>query len=124
MPPHSRLCHFKDGITKITNGTGGEAKEMVKTFVPLIAGSQPAKVVAVVRSLVDFLYRAHRPQLHEEDLAALERNLAEFHSWKDIFRSAGLFETKALFKGHTQNTHVTTLCTLHPCARYDRRLQY
>lgn len=99
MPPHSGLRYFGDGISKIKKGPGGENKEVGKTFVPIMAGSRPAEVVGAARALMDFLYRAHRPQLHEGDLEALESDLEEFHDYKDIFRSAGLLQTKKLFNG-------------------------
>lgn len=99
IPSHSGLRHFQDGISKIKRGTGGEKKEIGKSFVPLIAGSRPAEVVGAARALMDFLYRAHRPQLHEQDLEALESDLQEFHDYKDILRSAGLLKTEKLFNG-------------------------
>lgn len=99
MPQHSGLRYFKEGVSKIKNGTGGEAKEMGKVFVPLVAGNRPAEIVGAARALMDFIYRAHLPQLHEGDLAALESDLAEFHDYKDIFRSAELLKSKKLFNG-------------------------
>lgn len=99
VPPLSGLRHFNDGISVLKMETGDEARAMERSFVPLLAGSQPADMVGASRCIVDFLYRAHRPQLSETDLAALEADLKEFHDYKEIFRSAEMLTTRDGFKG-------------------------
>lgn len=79
VPPLSGLRHFDDGISILSMETGAEARAIERTFIPVMAGSQPAEVVGAARCIMDFLYRAHRPQLNENDLVALEMDLSEFH---------------------------------------------
>lgn len=99
VPRLSGLRHFDDGVSVLSMETGDEAKAMEKVFVPLMAGTRPAEVVGAARCLMDFLYRAHRPQLDENDLAALESDWQEFHDYKDIFETAGLLNTARMFNG-------------------------
>lgn len=99
VPPLSGLRHFDDGISILSMETGAEARAIERTFIPVMAGSQPAEVVGAARCIMDFLYRAHRPQLNENDLVALEMDLSEFHDYKPIFESEGLLNTRAMFNG-------------------------
>ncbi|KAG9088545.1 hypothetical protein FRC06_001978, partial [Ceratobasidium sp. 370] len=85
MPRFSNLRHFSQGISPLSQWTGKEAKALGSVFVPIIADCGQGKVVTAARSLVDFMYRAHKPELSDDDLQAMERNLEDFHDAKYIF---------------------------------------
>ncbi|KAG8731968.1 hypothetical protein FRC10_001321 [Ceratobasidium sp. 414] len=95
MPRFSGIRHFKTGISSFfkSHWMGTESKAVAKVFLPLVAGSQPSEVVGAARCLMDFLYRARLPQLDDDDLDALETDLAEFHALKDIFVTKGGLNT-------------------------------
>ncbi|KAG8683043.1 hypothetical protein FRC09_016338 [Ceratobasidium sp. 395] len=61
--------------------------------------SQPAEAVGATRCITDFMYRAHLPQLDEDDLEAMDADLAEFHELKHIFVSKGGLTTEHGWNG-------------------------
>ncbi|KAG9081854.1 hypothetical protein FRC06_005364, partial [Ceratobasidium sp. 370] len=91
MPWFSGIRHFKTGISSFINSqwTGTESKAVAKVFLPMIAGSQPPEAVAATRCIMDFMYRAHLPQLDDNDLNKLDADLAQFHELKGIFVTHG-----------------------------------
>ncbi|KAG8729886.1 hypothetical protein FRC10_003320, partial [Ceratobasidium sp. 414] len=91
MPRFPGIRHFKKGISSFISAqwTGTESKAVAKVFLPAIAGSQPPEAVAATRCIMDFMYRAHLPQLDDDDLERLDLDLARFHELKEIFVSDG-----------------------------------
>lgn len=86
MPPHHGLRHFHRGIMSIKQWTGREHKQMERVFIGAIAG-MPGKADAVqaARCLLDFIYRACYTSISEDELEKMEKDLATFHSLKDVF---------------------------------------
>ncbi|KAG8714243.1 hypothetical protein FRC09_017834 [Ceratobasidium sp. 395] len=101
MPRFPGLRHFKEGISRFFNGqwTGTESREAAKVFLPMVAGTQPTEAVRAARCIMDFAYRAHLPQLDDDDLDALESDLAEFHEHKDIFILEGALKSERGWNG-------------------------
>lgn len=93
------LRHFANGISVISQWTGNEAKQLGKTFLPVIAESKEGEAVSAARSLIDFMYRAHMPEMSDDDLEALDHDLAEFHSSKEVFGETGVLDTDDMFDG-------------------------
>ncbi|KAG9080488.1 hypothetical protein FRC06_006521 [Ceratobasidium sp. 370] len=85
MPRFQKLRHFARGITVISQWTGKEAKALASTFLSIVAGFEKPKVVTAVRSIVDFMYRAHKLEISEDDLAMMEEDLLEFNKVKNVF---------------------------------------
>ncbi|KAG8708775.1 hypothetical protein FRC09_001037 [Ceratobasidium sp. 395] len=87
MPRFPGIRHFKEGISRFftLQWTGTESREVAKVFLPMVAGTQLTRAVTAARCIMDFAYRAHLPQLDDEDLDAMESDLAEFHDSKDVF---------------------------------------
>ncbi|KAJ7897783.1 hypothetical protein B0H13DRAFT_2234369 [Mycena leptocephala] len=56
MPDHPGVCHFKHGISSVSQWTGSEHKEMEKVFLGLIAAGAHPDMVKAVRGLIDFAY--------------------------------------------------------------------
>ncbi|KAG8730654.1 hypothetical protein FRC10_002450 [Ceratobasidium sp. 414] len=86
------LHHFKRGISTVKQWTGHEAKEMMKTFVPLIAEdcSIHNDVAAFIRALLDFSYIAHTARLTKTELEELQGAHAEMHQLKGGLRLEAL----------------------------------
>lgn len=72
---------------------------MGSTFLPLIAGFKEAEAVGAARSIIDFMYRAHMPELSDDNLDALDNDLAEFHDLKEVFETSGVLQTADMFDG-------------------------
>ncbi|QRV77137.1 leucine-tRNA ligase [Ceratobasidium sp. AG-Ba] len=101
MPRFPGIRHFKTGISSFfkANWRGAESKAAGKILLPLVAESRPADAVRAARCLVDFMYRVHLPQLDDDDLAQLEKDLAEFHRVKDVFIAEGAIGTEEGYDG-------------------------
>ena len=80
------LQHFKKGISTISQWTGSKHKQMQCIFISLLTGAPNVSdwVMAVVWSLVDFIYFPQF-QLHsDKTLTSLQSCLDTFHQNKDI----------------------------------------
>ncbi|KII94473.1 hypothetical protein PLICRDRAFT_101774, partial [Plicaturopsis crispa FD-325 SS-3] len=84
MNKHKTVRQFKKGLSKITQWTGTEHKEMQKVFVGLLAGAVSTRVLRVVWALVDFIYLAQLQSHTDVTHAAMESCLDVFHSNKDV----------------------------------------
>ena len=85
MPGLTGLHHFKNGISRVTQWTGYEHKEMEQVFLGLIASNTDGRVVQVVSALLDFIYLASLHWHTSDSLTAMGRALDEFHTHKDAF---------------------------------------
>ncbi|KAG9125851.1 hypothetical protein FRC07_005943 [Ceratobasidium sp. 392] len=100
MPRFSNLCHFSEGISVLSQWTGKEAKALGSVFLPAMAGCAKGEAVAAARGIIDFMYRAHLPELSGDDLAAMDRDLETFHDARYVFvdeNKAGLLNSKGQF---------------------------
>ncbi|KZT42336.1 hypothetical protein SISSUDRAFT_980350 [Sistotremastrum suecicum HHB10207 ss-3] len=88
IPRHSTLRHFSKGISKVSQWTGRECKEMEKVLVPIVAGAR-TEVTVCARAFLDFIYYASFTQHSTESIDMLERSLRVFHDNKDIFEILG-----------------------------------
>ncbi|KAJ3487621.1 hypothetical protein NLI96_g3382 [Meripilus lineatus] len=89
MPRMLGLCHFKNGISGISQWMGAEHKEMEKVFLALIAGAANDRVVKAARALIDFIYLASLQSHTSDTLDALQKALDEFHAHKNAFIEFG-----------------------------------
>ncbi|KAI0674506.1 hypothetical protein C8Q78DRAFT_1067505 [Trametes maxima] len=62
------LRHFRHGISKISQWTGSEAKEVEKVLLGLLVGRVSSQALKAIRGLLDFVYYAQQhfdiPKLH------------------------------------------------------------
>ncbi|QRW09327.1 leucine-tRNA ligase [Ceratobasidium sp. AG-Ba] len=101
IPRFPGIRHFKTGISSFFNAKwrGTESKAAGKILLPIVAESRPKDAVCAARCLVDFMYRAHLPQLDDDDLAQLGEDLAEFHQVKQVFISEGAIDSESGYDG-------------------------
>lgn len=95
MPGAVGLRHFANGISKIKQWTGRESKEMARQVLPIVAGQGDANpnFVGLIRSVLDFTFRAHQSRMSEEDIDRLERALSGFHMKTNMLKTLGIFKT-------------------------------
>ncbi|QRW07893.1 Tyrosine kinase domain protein [Ceratobasidium sp. AG-Ba] len=99
LPRASGVRHFTKGKSPIIQWTGKESKQLGKVFMSVVAGCTKPEAVKAARHLLDFTYRAHLPQLSDDDPTEMEADLLAFHELKDIFRGSGAYQAPAGFKG-------------------------
>ncbi|KAH8833410.1 hypothetical protein DL96DRAFT_1667540 [Flagelloscypha sp. PMI_526] len=91
MPPHPSLCHFKKGISIISQWTGNEYKAMEKVFLGALIGTGGDKhVLGVMQAIVDFIHLAHYEQHTDETLVQLFESWQSFHDQKHVFVELGI----------------------------------
>jgi hypothetical protein len=95
MPGAVGLRNFAKGISKVTQWTGRESKEMAKQLLPVVAGQKVIKAdfVSLVRCMLDFTFRAHQSQMTESDIERLNRALGGFHLKKAALVSVGIYDS-------------------------------
>ncbi|PSS37916.1 hypothetical protein PHLCEN_2v231 [Hermanssonia centrifuga] len=84
-PSLQGLRHFKTGISKVSQWTGHEHKEMERVFLCLVAGAVDERVVQAVRALMDFITLASLHSHTSQTLSLLRNSLRKFHSLKNVF---------------------------------------
>ncbi|KAG9015665.1 hypothetical protein FRB90_004553 [Tulasnella sp. 427] len=112
MPKHSSLRHFKAGLSRISQWTGNEHKQMEKVFVGAIAGGIDKSAVQAARAILDFIYYSQFPTLDEDDLERMDHLLIKFHQLKNIFEEVGIRKHFNIPKLHAL-IHYTQLIRLH-----------
>ncbi|QRW00944.1 hypothetical protein RhiJN_28962 [Ceratobasidium sp. AG-Ba] len=85
MPRFHDLRHFSRGISVISMWTGKEAKALSHTFMSIVAGTGRPMLVAAAKSILNFMFRARRPELSEADLRTMEQDLLAFNEVKSVF---------------------------------------
>ncbi|KIJ43708.1 hypothetical protein M422DRAFT_169513 [Sphaerobolus stellatus SS14] len=106
MPQHPTLRHFHKGISKISQWTGHEYKEMERTFASLIWGAVPPDVSAVAHTVVDFVYYASLKSHSTETLWRLQDALDTFHKYKGMFVRLGVHNHFRIPKIHMMEHYV------------------
>ncbi|KAG8716653.1 hypothetical protein FRC08_009076 [Ceratobasidium sp. 394] len=116
MPQAEGLRHFAKGISSVQQWTGRESKEMVAQILPAVAGDLAPELTQLVRSVIDFIFRAHASSMTDTDLADLEQDLDTFHQLKDILVRKGFYQSKARFdripKFHMLSHYVDSIRAL------------
>ncbi|KIM51904.1 hypothetical protein SCLCIDRAFT_33078 [Scleroderma citrinum Foug A] len=112
MGQYPGLCHFKKGISAVSQWTGKEHKEMERVFVGLLSGASEDKVLLVAHSLLDFIYYAQFQQQTDKTLAAMQDSLNVFHAHKDILVELGICDHFNVPKIHSLIHYVAAIHAL------------
>ncbi|KAG9121340.1 hypothetical protein FRC07_002734, partial [Ceratobasidium sp. 392] len=97
IPQAQGLRHFNKGITGISQWAGRESKQIAAQILPVVAGSLSADLTDMVRSLINFMFRAHAASMTDTDIEAMERDLAWFHELKGLLIVHGMYKSDARF---------------------------
>ncbi|KAJ7731745.1 hypothetical protein B0H16DRAFT_1772455 [Mycena metata] len=98
LPPNHNIRLFMGGISSLSRVTG---KEHALSYVKLPGDASSSKLVAAIRSLLDFVYLAQYPMHTSETLAHLDNALQRFHANKSIFVELGVRDDFNLPKLHS-----------------------
>lgn len=109
MSSHPSLRHFKKGISSITQWTGKEHKEMQKILLGILEGVVPARALAAICGLLDFIYYAQYQSHTEDTLRLMQNSLDLFHSNKDIFIEEGIREHFNIPKLHSMLHYINSI---------------
>lgn len=110
MPEAEGMRHFQYGISKVKQWMGRESKEMEKQLLPIVFGQTDSRMAALVRTVLEFTYRASSPQMTDNNIEAMEAALAEFHDLKSVVIDLGL----------RSKDHFDNIPKLHMLSHYSR----
>ncbi|KAJ6450933.1 hypothetical protein C8R45DRAFT_1113856 [Mycena sanguinolenta] len=119
MNAFAGLCHFKKGISSISQWTGAEHKEMARVFVGVLAGAVSTRVLTAVKALIDFIYFAQLQSHTSRTLDALQASLDTFHACKDVFVECGIREHFNIPKFHALQHYVDAIRRLGSADGYN-----
>ncbi|KAF8521526.1 hypothetical protein JB92DRAFT_3082037 [Gautieria morchelliformis] len=84
LPKQHGFRHFSSGISKISQWSGREWKDLERNFLPVIYGVVKSDIIQAVRAELGFIFTAQWKHLSEGDL----QRLSEFDQIYDIHREA------------------------------------
>jgi hypothetical protein len=114
LPRFHGLRHFTHGVSVLSQWTGNEAKQIERTFLGVVADGKPKDALRATRALMNFFFRAHLPQIDEDDLHQMDVDLETFHQNKEVFRTCGAFKSK-----HGWNS----ISKLHMCRHFTHQIR-
>ncbi|KAG9087886.1 hypothetical protein FS749_002576 [Ceratobasidium sp. UAMH 11750] len=97
MPQAEGMKHFSKGISGVQQWTGKESKEMLNQIFPVVLGDLPPEQTQLVRSIVDFMFRARASSMTDRDIDDLERDLKLFHELKGLLVTKGFYQDEGRF---------------------------
>src|SRR5882762_1286032 len=109
MSTHPKLCHFKKGISSVSQWTGKEYKEMQKVYLGVLAGAVHTEVLAAARGLLDFIYYAQYKSHTTETLNHMQEALDLFHANKDAFIDLNIHEHFNIPKLHSMLHYILSI---------------
>ncbi|KAG1724981.1 hypothetical protein EDB19DRAFT_1897836 [Suillus lakei] len=112
MPKFHGLCHFKHGISTVSQWTCTEHKEMQHVVLGVIAGAVEPRVFQAVRAALNFIYYAQYQSHTDTTLAQMQDTLDEFHANKPIFVELGLRQHFNIPKVHSMCHYVQSIRSL------------
>ncbi|KAJ7075272.1 hypothetical protein B0H15DRAFT_925484 [Mycena belliarum] len=119
MNGYAGLRHFSKGISSVSQWTGTEHKEMQHVFVGVLAGAVNAKVLTVVKALIDFIYYAQLQSHTSRSLDALQESLDVFHTHKQIIIDLGIRDHFNIPKFHAMQHYVDAIRRLGSADGYN-----
>ncbi|KAG9093161.1 hypothetical protein FS749_014954, partial [Ceratobasidium sp. UAMH 11750] len=97
MPQAAGMNHFSKGISGVQQWTGNESKEMLSQILPIVLGDLNPEERQLVRSIVDFMYRARATSMTDSDIDDLEQDLKLFHELKGLLVAKGFYQDERWF---------------------------
>ncbi|KIJ29623.1 hypothetical protein M422DRAFT_125251, partial [Sphaerobolus stellatus SS14] len=85
LPKTPGFRHFSGGISKISQWSGQEAKDLEHIFLPLLAGVQTPSAIRATRAELDLIHHAGWKTLGEDDLKRMKDFNKIFHDNKNAF---------------------------------------
>lgn len=114
--PYPNLCIFSKGISKISQWTGNEYRQMEKIFVRLVDGlHDDPRVMICTRAILDFIYLAHYPSHTLLTLRQMCNALETFHDNKQVFINLGAREHFNIPKLHWVQHYLAAIYNLGTC---------
>ncbi|KAF8871060.1 hypothetical protein CPB84DRAFT_1818259 [Gymnopilus junonius] len=103
------LRQFKHGISKLSQISGSEQKNMAKILLGCLSGLMAPTGIKAVRALLDFIYLSQYSSHNQETLAYMRDALKDFHKYKHYFVNIKCREHLNLPKLHSLNHYIDSI---------------
>src|SRR5258706_10386922 len=108
--------HFKAGISKMSQWTGHDDRELERVLVAVAAGAVPQNVMKALHAFHDFLYLAQYESHSNTTLGYLKETLSQFHKYKKAFiqeegRTLTHFNIPKIAALHFYECHILEMCS-------------
>ncbi|EGN94931.1 hypothetical protein SERLA73DRAFT_125782 [Serpula lacrymans var. lacrymans S7.3] len=113
LPPAYGSKHFKNGLSPLSQISGGERKDMAKVLLGCLVGKLPKQAIIAIRSLLDFIYIAQYPT---------HNALKTFHQNKANFVTLGVRENLNIPKFHSLLHYVNSICWFGATNNYNTEM--
>ena len=95
------LCHFRRSVSRISQWTGTEHKEMEKVFLEIISGGVRQDVLTAAHTMMDFIFLTQYQCHTSWTLNMMEWSVTQFHEHKVIFISKWIWKHFNIPKLHS-----------------------
>ena len=85
LPKFPGFRHFSQGISKISQWSGREHKDLQRVFLGACLGVVPPGITRAVRAELDFIYTAQWKSITTKDLENMEKYNSIYHANKENF---------------------------------------
>ena len=112
MPRMVGLKTYPNGLSKLKQWTGRDAREVQRYILGLVQGAPKVKpkVIKAIRAILDFIYIAQYQSHSNDTLEYLKTALRDFHKNKDIFWKLGARKGK---RSGMEDFNIPKLCGFH-----------
>jgi len=98
LHPRKGYRYFRKGVTGLKKSGGRDHRDMQRYILAAVDGAVPPKLMAVLRSHLDYFYIAQSPEVSEDDITDILQLLQEFHDNKHIIIDNGYRGKKKHFR--------------------------
>ncbi|KAF8906944.1 hypothetical protein CPB84DRAFT_1844079 [Gymnopilus junonius] len=109
LPLGYGLWQFKNGISKLSQISGSECKNMAKILLGCLVSLMAQQGIKAVKALLDFIYLAQYTSHNKETLDYMKNALEEFHDNKQYFINIQCQEHLNLPKLHSLIHYVDSI---------------
>lgn len=124
LPPSYGVCHFKNGISVLSQISGIERKNMGRILLGCLVGAEnmPSHAITAVRAILDFIYLAQYT-IHDDDtLSYMDAALNTWHKHKDSFIQTGVHSDLNIPKFHSLQHYVEAIRFLGTIDNYNTEM--
>ncbi|KDQ64017.1 hypothetical protein JAAARDRAFT_187399 [Jaapia argillacea MUCL 33604] len=122
LPPAYVTRHFKNGISALSQISGGEWKDMACILLVCLAGKIPNSAIVACRSLLDFIYQAQNTTHNNTTLGYMQDTLNTFQQNRAIFIKMGIRKDFNIPKFHSLLHYINAICLYGTTDNYNTEM--
>ncbi|KAF5372418.1 hypothetical protein D9757_011620 [Collybiopsis confluens] len=122
LPPSSGVHIFKNGISKLTQLSGAEHKQIAKLLLSSLKGKVSPRGILACKSLLHFIYLAQYPIHDQETLKYMETELKTWNTNRSYFVEQGIRFNFNIPKFHSLSHYVASIKWLGTTDNYNTEM--